>query len=297
MKVTTRQNQKGQPKVNGAKTYVEELAPSKAMQNKIITLGKKRDAGVFGWRPFAEKISDMLQLDQPLSHETARRMYRELLNKRKKGNTWGVETQFAMWRCCVRRQIGHSPATYLPQSEYEKRISCALVKRESWICCWWLACTALALHFAPCSSLDSKHLIPTQGNWDWLPCSFWQSGMRPWCNKWSAGNLEFGHGVRTNMFFPKGHRVDFNLRSFVLIGISTKCKKKPVALQRCLNWPKSSACFISLTLISGIPSLWEVLAQQLGANRMQKPAGCSRCYLFLEVHVTKLFNHILIIVL
>ena len=87
MKVTTRQNQKGQPKVNGAKTYVEELAPSKAMQNKIITLGKKRDAGVFGWRPFAEKISDMLQLDQPLSHETARRMYRELLNKRKKGNT------------------------------------------------------------------------------------------------------------------------------------------------------------------------------------------------------------------
>lgn len=96
------------------------------------------------------------------------------------------------------------------------------------------------------------------------------------------------------MFFPKGHRVDFNLRSFVLIGISTKCKKNPVALQRCLNWPKSSACFISLTLISGIPSLWEVLAQQLGANRMQKPAGCSRCYLFLEVHVTKLFNHILI---
>jgi hypothetical protein len=86
MKVTTRQNQKGQPKVNGAKTYVEELAPSKAMQNKIIALGKKRDAGVFGWRPFAEKISDMLQLDQPLSHETARRMYRELLNKRKKGN-------------------------------------------------------------------------------------------------------------------------------------------------------------------------------------------------------------------
>lgn len=78
---TAEKTQSGQPKVNGCKSYVEHLAPSRAVKNKIIKLGKKRAAGEFGWRPLAEKITALLKLDKPLTHETARRIYQEIIMK------------------------------------------------------------------------------------------------------------------------------------------------------------------------------------------------------------------------
>ena len=89
---TAEKTQAGQPKVNGCKSYVEHLAPSEAVKKTIMKLGKKRDAGEFGWRPLGHKIAALLKLDKPLPHETAKRVYKEILMKASK--KWmGVRTK------------------------------------------------------------------------------------------------------------------------------------------------------------------------------------------------------------
>lgn len=77
-KTTTQKTQCGLPKVNGCKSYLEELKPSQAVQRKILQLGVKRANGHFGWRPMAKKVSALLKLKEALPHETVRRMHDDI---------------------------------------------------------------------------------------------------------------------------------------------------------------------------------------------------------------------------
>lgn len=69
-KTATSRTQSGKPKVNGIKSYLEDLQPSKDVQQKIVSLGKKRDRGDFGWRPMANEVSKLLGMKQSLPRET-----------------------------------------------------------------------------------------------------------------------------------------------------------------------------------------------------------------------------------
>jgi DNA invertase Pin-like site-specific DNA recombinase len=81
-KSTTAKTQSGKPKVNGTKSYLEEMKPSAKVQNQILALGKQRSKGTFGWRPMAKKVSKILGLKDVLPHETVRRMHDEIIAKK-----------------------------------------------------------------------------------------------------------------------------------------------------------------------------------------------------------------------
>ena len=88
-----------------------------------------------------------------------------------------------------------------------------------------------------------NHLNPTKRNWDWLPCSFWQSGSRPWHIPWSAGHLEWGQ--KSGWSLNCWSKCPFHL---ILSGWSPFDEHILVLCLKChLNWPKAS----------DMPSSWE----------------------------------------
>ena len=52
--------------------HLGRKATSASTRNQMITLCKRHKAGKFGWRTLATKLSDILKLDEEISHEAAR---------------------------------------------------------------------------------------------------------------------------------------------------------------------------------------------------------------------------------
>jgi len=73
--------QQGDAKLQGRKSYLEQVAPSAVALRKIKEAVAKRDEGKCGWRTLATDISKILKLSTPMSHETARRVAAEIALK------------------------------------------------------------------------------------------------------------------------------------------------------------------------------------------------------------------------
>ena len=82
--ITKRKTQTGEPKVQGRKALLESSGvlrscPSARCQlrqlNKAV---KQHENGKFGWRPLAEKVQQILELDKPPGVEVVRRMVHDL---------------------------------------------------------------------------------------------------------------------------------------------------------------------------------------------------------------------------
>ena len=80
-KTTRKRTQTGRPKVCGCPSYLEEWKITDNIKKQVEALAKRREGG--GWRPLASKVSQLLKLDQTISHETVRRMLHEIKAKRK----------------------------------------------------------------------------------------------------------------------------------------------------------------------------------------------------------------------
>ena len=56
--------------MKGSKSYIDKLMSTAKVQKQILTLGERRAKGEFGWRPMAVKVTKLLKLKEPLTHET-----------------------------------------------------------------------------------------------------------------------------------------------------------------------------------------------------------------------------------
>ena len=72
--------QTGDAKVNGRLSILEETCPSAATRRKLVTQCKQYNANKFGLQTLAKKLSALLHLDTPMSHEAARRASATLLH-------------------------------------------------------------------------------------------------------------------------------------------------------------------------------------------------------------------------
>lgn len=69
-----RKTQDGDAKVNGRLSVLEMTKPSASLRKKLVTQCQRRSKGKFGWRTLASKLSTLLDLEKPISHEAARRL-------------------------------------------------------------------------------------------------------------------------------------------------------------------------------------------------------------------------------
>ena len=60
--------------VQGRKTILNKIQPTKKQKKILKALIAKRGRGDFGYRPLAEKFSEVLKLKSPMSYETCRRL-------------------------------------------------------------------------------------------------------------------------------------------------------------------------------------------------------------------------------
>ena len=69
-----RKTQDGDAKINGRLSVLEMMKPSASLRKKLATQCRRRSKGKFGWRTLASKLSTLLRLEKPMSHEAARRL-------------------------------------------------------------------------------------------------------------------------------------------------------------------------------------------------------------------------------
>ena len=61
----------------GRKGILETLNPNQQQRRRLQTLVRQHDAGRFGYRPLAQKMSQVLQVDS-MAMETCRRLSKQL---------------------------------------------------------------------------------------------------------------------------------------------------------------------------------------------------------------------------
>jgi hypothetical protein len=74
-----RTTQVGQAKVNGRKSTLEKHKLTETQRKKRVALIKQHKKKEYGWRTLASKMSTVMKLSSPMSHEAARRNSKVLL--------------------------------------------------------------------------------------------------------------------------------------------------------------------------------------------------------------------------
>ena len=80
-KASKRVGQHGQRKLNGRNTTLDKMKLTAKQRRDLKSTFEKHDAGAFGVRPLAIKISKILKKRKIIGHMTAARMKKELKHK------------------------------------------------------------------------------------------------------------------------------------------------------------------------------------------------------------------------
>ena len=75
---TTRTTQRGQPKVQGRKSLIQQLKPTEQQIKQLRNSFQKHQNGDFGWRPLGRQVKNSLNLETLPAVETLRRMQEEI---------------------------------------------------------------------------------------------------------------------------------------------------------------------------------------------------------------------------